>query len=166
VQGARLAGAEVIACVDPLPARREEALRLGATHACAPEELESLTRELTGDGFDVALDAVGHPETTALALQRVRPLGLACAVGMPAAGARLDIDPAEFTVREKRLTGSLYGSDDPALALPALLAHVAAGRLELASLLGPTYPLERIDEAVADALAGNPKRVLVVPTAA
>lgn len=166
VQGARLAGAAVIACVDPLPARRDEALRLGATHACAPEELEALTRELTGDGFDSALDAVGHPETTVLALARVRPLGIACAVGMPAAGARLDIDPSEFTVREKRLTGSLYGSDDPARALPALLANIAAGRLELASLLGPVYPLERIGEAVADALAGNPKRVLVVPTAA
>ena len=166
VQGARLAGAATIACVDPLPARRAEALRLGATHACAPEELETLTRELTGDGFDTALDAVGAPETTVLALARVRPLGVACAVGMPAAGARLDIDPAEFTVREKRLTGSLYGSDDPTRALPGILEHVAAGRLELASLLGPTYPLEQIDDAVADALAGNPKRVLVLPGAA
>lgn len=166
VQGARLAGAGVICCVDPLASRRAEALALGATHACPPEDLETLTRELTNDGFDSALDAVGHPATTVTALARVRPLGTACAVGMAAAGERLDLDPSELTVREKRLTGSLYGSDDPALALPRLLAEVAAGRLELASLLGPVYPLERIDEAIADSLAGNPKRVLVAPAGA
>ena len=46
------------------------------------------------------------------------------------------------------------------------LALAAGGVGELASLLGPTYPLEQIDDAVADALAGNPKRVLVLPGAA
>ena len=42
----------------------------------------------------------------------------------------------------------MYGSGDPAVALPILLEHVAAGRLELAPLLGEVFPLEAIDEAV------------------
>ena len=33
----------------------------------------------------------------------------------------LDLDPAEFTRREKFLTGTMYGSEDPAVALPILL---------------------------------------------
>ena len=62
---------------------------------------------------------------------------------MPPAGARLDLDPAEFTNREKVLTGTVYGSGDPAEALPSLLADVAAGRVLLTPLVGPSFPLER-----------------------
>ena len=39
VQGARIAGATTIVSVDPLAGRREQALRLGATHAVDPDEL-------------------------------------------------------------------------------------------------------------------------------
>ena len=84
-------------------------------------------------------------------------------VGLPAVGRRLDLDPGQFVRREKWLTGTMYGSEDPAVALPVLLEHVRAGRLELASLVGPTYPLDRVDEAIEDALAGTPGRVLVLP---
>ena len=57
----------------------------------------------------------------------------------------------------------MYGSEDPAIALPILLGHVRAGRLDLASLVGPTYPLEQVNEAIAASLAGSPGRVLVAP---
>jgi Zn-dependent alcohol dehydrogenase len=57
----------------------------------------------------------------------------------------------------------MYGSEDPAVALPLLLEHVRAGRLRLAPLLGPTYPLERTEEAVQASLAGSPGRVVVEP---
>src|SRR5439155_24931796 len=39
VQGARIAGAAEIVCVDPLEARREQALSVGATRVASPEEL-------------------------------------------------------------------------------------------------------------------------------
>jgi S-(hydroxymethyl)glutathione dehydrogenase/alcohol dehydrogenase len=84
-------------------------------------------------------------------------------VGLPAVGLRLDLDPGDFTRREKWLTGTMYGSEDPAVALPLLLEHVAAGRLELGSLVGPVFPLERADEAVRASLAGPPGRVVVEP---
>ena len=93
----------------------------------------------------------------------MRPGGRATLVGMPPAGARLDLDPAEFTNREKVLTGTVYGSGDPAEALPALLADVAAGRVLLTPLVGPTFPLTRADEAIQAALAGEPGRVIVIP---
>jgi hypothetical protein len=76
---------------------------------------------------------------------------------------RLDLDPAEFTNREKLLTGTVYGSGDPAQALPSLLADVAAGRILLTPLVGPCFPLERADDAIQAALAGEPGRVIVTP---
>jgi len=85
-------------------------------------------------------------------------------VGLPgSADARLDLEPADFIRREKRLTGTLYGSEDPAVALPILLEHLRAGRLELASMVGPKFPLEQVNEAIAESLAGSPGRVLVLP---
>ena len=163
VQGARLRGATAIVAVDPLPARRSLARAVGATHDCDPADLPALLAALAPDGADCALEAVGSPATAALALASVRPGGRATLVGMPPAGARLDLDPAEFTNREKVLTGTVYGSGDPAEALPALLADVAAGRVLLTPLVGPSFPLERADEAIQAALAGEPGRVIVTP---
>ena len=163
VQGALLAGAELVVSVDPVEARRAQAVRLGATHAVHPDELREAMAELAPDGADYGFDAVGDPSTSALALRNTRSGGTTVLVGLPATGLRLDLDPAEFLRREKSLTGTMYGSEDPAVALPLLLDHIREGRLELASLVGPTYALDEIDAAVAASLAGSPGRVLVTP---
>ena len=161
VQGARIARASAILVVDPVEGRREQALRLGATGACAPEDVKEAVRTLDPEGVDYAFDAVGSPETTALALRWTRGGGTTVVVGLPAAGAKLTLDPLDFTNREKTLTGTIYGSEDPAVALPRLLDLAAAGELELASLVGPRFPLDRADDAFQASLAGSPGRVLV-----
>jgi len=161
VQGARIAGADPILVCDPLEGRREVAVRLGATHATAPDELEALIADVAPGGVDFAFDAVGDPSTSATALRWTRNAGLCTLVGMPATGARLDLDPGDFNRREKRLTGTIYGSEDPAVALPILLDHVRAGRLQLEPMVGPRFPLDGINEAVDASLAGSPGRVLV-----
>ncbi len=163
VQGARIAGAAEILVVDPVDARRGQALALGATRACAPDDVREAVRELDPEGVDYAFDAVGAPATTKLALRWTRSGGTAVVVGLPAAGEKLDLDPFEFSNREKTLTGTIYGSEDPAVALPRLLDLVRAGDLELASLVGPSFPLERADDAFQASLAGEPGRVLVTP---
>jgi S-(hydroxymethyl)glutathione dehydrogenase/alcohol dehydrogenase len=153
VQAARIAEAGRIVAVDPLESRREQALRLGATEAVAPDGVDG--------EFDVALDAVGGAETFALAVRSVRGGGTVVAVGMPPAGVRYDLEPAQLTNEEKTLSGSLYGSEDPATALPRLLDHVRAGRLDLGAAVGPSFPLHDVDAGVRAALAGEPGRVLV-----
>ncbi len=153
VQGARLAGAGRIVAVDPQGERREQALRLGASEAVAPEGVEG--------EFDYAFDAVGGAESFALAVRAARGGGTVVAVGMAPTGVRYELDPAALTNEEKLLTGSLYGSEDPAAALPALIEHVRAGRLDLAGALGPSFPLARVDDAIAASLSGAAGRVLV-----
>jgi len=163
VQGARIAGAETIVVVDPLAPRLELARALGATHTAEPDGLKALLKQVAPDGVDRAFDVVGNPETAALALRFTRSGGTCVIVGIPATGERLDLDFAEFNRREKLLTGTMYGSEDPAVALPILLEHARAGRLRLGELIGPVYPLEQVNEAFDAALAGAPGRVLVAP---
>jgi S-(hydroxymethyl)glutathione dehydrogenase/alcohol dehydrogenase len=118
-------------------------------------------KEALPDGADYAFDAVGNPETTAVAFRWTRNGGVCVIVGLPSAGARLELDPVDFVRRERVLTGTIYGSEDPAVALPLLLEHVRSGRLDLGSQLGPSFTLERVNEAVEASLAGAPGRVLV-----
>ena len=155
VQGARIAGAARIVAVDPVQARRDQALRLGATEACPPDELDGQ--------FDYAFDAVGGEATFALALRSARGAGTVVAVGMAAAGVTYALPPGELTNEEKVVTGSLYGSEDPATMLPRVLELVRAGTLDLEHALGPSFPLERVNEAVEASLAGVAGRVLVAP---
>jgi len=163
VQGARIAGSEAIVVVDPVAARREQVLRLGATHAVHPDDLEEAMAAVSPEGADYGFDAVGDPATSATALRFTRSGGTTVMVGLPPTGLRLDLDPGEFLRREKVLTGTMYGSEDPAVALPILIEHVRAGRLELEPLLGEVFALEAIDEAVQASLALPPGRVLVEP---
>lgn len=164
-QGARIAGAGSVIVVDPVGERRALSLEVGATHTAAPEEAEEAVRSVAPDGVDVAFDAVGTAGTAVAALDLTRAGGTTMLVGLPPAGTRLDLDPAHFLRREKWLSGTMYGSEDPAVALPVLLDHLRAGRLRLAPLVGPTYPLAAADEAVRAALAGSAGRVLVDPGA-
>ena len=163
VQGARIAGAETIVCVDPIEERRAQVQLLGVSAAVEPGELEDALAAVAPDGVDVAFDAVGDPSTSATALRFTRSGGTTVIVGLPAAGLRLDLEPGEFSRREKWLTGTMYGSEDPAVALPILLDHVRAGDLQLAPLVGPVYPLDDIEAAVQASLAGSAGRVLVTP---
>src|SRR5262245_7591792 len=165
VQGSRIAGAATIVVADPVEARLEAATRAGATHVATPDDLRETVRSALPDGVDFAFDAVGDPATSETALRYTRDGGLAVIVGLPAQGLRLDLDPFELIRREKKLTGTLYGSEDPAVSLPAMLELVRSGKLDLASSLGPSFPLDRVDEAVQASLAGAPGRVLVLPAA-
>jgi S-(hydroxymethyl)glutathione dehydrogenase/alcohol dehydrogenase len=153
VQGARIAGAARIVAADPRPERRERALTLGASEALEPGEVAEV--------FDYAFDAVGGAGTFELALRATRAGGTTVAVGMAAAGVRYELDPAQLTNEEKTLTGSLYGSEDPAVALPLALEYVRSGRLDLEGALGPIYPLERVNEAIKASMTEAAGRVLV-----
>jgi Zn-dependent alcohol dehydrogenase len=163
VQGARLAGAATIVVADLHDARRAQAMALGATVAVAPSELAAALAAVAPDGAAFAFDAVGDPATTVVALDATCPGGTCVIVGIPSVGARLDLEPAQFIRREKWLTGTMYGSEDPAVALPALLDLVTQGRLELDGLTGPVFPLDEVNAAVEAALSGVAGRVLVRP---
>jgi Zn-dependent alcohol dehydrogenase len=163
VQGARIAEATTIIVVDPLTARLEQAVALGATHAAHPDDLDAVMADVAPDGVDFAFEVVGSCELAEIALQHTRSHGTTVLVGIPPTGQRLDLDPAQLLRREKWLTGTMYGSEDPAVALPMLLDHVRSGALRLEPLLGPSFSLEEVDAAVRASLEGVAGRVIVRP---
>ncbi len=73
IQGAKACGAAQIIAVDPVPARREAALRFGATEAVAPEEFaDAKTRITAGEGFDYVFEVVGKSATARTAYEMTR----------------------------------------------------------------------------------------------
>ncbi len=95
VQGAKLAGAERIVAVDVAPEKLEHARALGATDvvdASAGDPVEAV-RELTGGrGVEFAFSAIGAATAMAQAIRMCAYAGTATLVGMPLAGAKLDVD--------------------------------------------------------------------------
>jgi S-(hydroxymethyl)glutathione dehydrogenase / alcohol dehydrogenase len=165
VQGARLSGARPIIIVDPIAERCSKGLELGATHAIHPDQLDELMTTLLPEGADYGFEAVGRADSEAAALRWTRAGGTAVFVGLPAAGTQLRVDPFDFAAREKTLTGSIYGSEDPARAMPELLTLVKSRQIKLTPLVGPTYSLDDVNDAFAATLAGESRRVLVHPGA-
>lgn len=164
VQGARIAGAARIIATDPLPARREAALRLGATDVLDPssDDVTARTHALTGVGADYAFDAVGRGALVQAALWAVRNGGTVVCVGAAPLGEQIVIDPAAlFTLSEKKVIGCALGSCNSLRDIPRLVALWRAGRLDLEALITRRRPLAEINEALADLRAGNGIRTVL-----
>ncbi|PRY17155.1 zinc-binding dehydrogenase [Kineococcus rhizosphaerae] len=168
VMGAALVGAGPVVVVDVSADKLALARRLGATHTVDASGLEAAevveaVQEVTRGGADVAVEAVGNPATLAQAFSAVRPGGTVVAVGLSSATATVAVPVNELVQQQKRLVGSLYGSANPPVDLPRLLALHRAGRLPLEDLLGATYPLEETADAYDALRAGAVGRAVVLP---
>ncbi|HLK15494.1 MAG TPA: Zn-dependent alcohol dehydrogenase [Fimbriimonadaceae bacterium] len=163
VMGARLAGAEAILAVDPLPARRAAALELGATHAFEPSPnlVESIKRHTGGRGADYAFEAIGRPETQELCLAVTRPGGTVVFSGLSPMGSKTNLPGAVLVREEKTVKGSYYGSANPPVDFLRYAELFQAGNLPLDRLISKTYPLEQINEAFGEMLSGVVRRGVV-----
>ncbi len=84
VKMAQQSGAEKIFAIDPLPGRRELAMRLGATHALDAKQgdvARTLHEILGGPGVDVAIELTGNYAGLNTALRCARLCGTVCAAG-------------------------------------------------------------------------------------
>ncbi|MDJ1135002.1 alcohol dehydrogenase catalytic domain-containing protein [Streptomyces iconiensis] len=159
VLGARAAGASPLIAVDPVAAKRELALRLGAGHAFTPEEAAEAVPELTGGGAEFAFEAVGSPGVMGACLAAVGRGGKVVSVGLPAPDRTLETVPAlAFAGEGKSLIGSYMGDAVPRRDIPRYLAlwraglmpveHMHTGTLELT-----TPEVNRALESLADGTA-------------
>jgi S-(hydroxymethyl)glutathione dehydrogenase/alcohol dehydrogenase len=166
VQGAAHAGAGRVIAVDPVPLKREAALRLGATDALATmDEATELARSLTdGQGADSAIITVGvlSGEHIARAFEAVRKGGTVVVTAVaPMALSSIPISPFMLAMYQKRLQGCLYGMMSPSSDVPRLLSMYEQGRLKLDELVSRTYRLEDINTGYDDLHAGTNIRGII-----
>ncbi len=160
IQGARIAGASRIFAIDPIEQRRIVAGQVGATVTLSPVDVVPLVRAMTVAGVDCAIECVGSIATMQDAFNMIRDGGRAIVVGLPAYTDLLDI-PAIMLLREKKLSGSIYGSCSPHRDFAKIAALGESGKLNFARLVDKTRPFAEINEGFAEMRAGSFTRVVL-----
>ena len=165
VQGARLAGAATIIAVDVAADKEDLALRCGATSfLVAAKDLAKQVRGLTERrGADVAIECVGRGSTIRQAWASTRRGGRAVVVGIGRNDDRAEFGALEVFHFARSLTGCVYGSSDPDVEVPKLVAAWQDGRLDLDALATDRTDLGGIDEAFVRMREGHGGRTLVIP---
>ena len=160
VMGAVAAGAGQVIAIDPVASKRELALSLGAHIALDPQEH---VRDIASGGVDIAIEAVGRPETLLLAYEATTRGGTTVSVSLPRSHETLTISAVSLVVEERTLKGSYLGSSNPNSMIPELVRWWRDGRLPIEQLVAGTVGLEQINEAM-DALAtGRVARQILRP---
>lgn len=162
IQGARIAGAAEIVAVDLMENKRENAKRFGATHACAPDDLDALKAELTdGNGFDYAFEAIGLPQTIRAAFDAARRGGTAVVVGVGRTDQIVEFNAFELFYLEKTLMGTIYGSADVRRDFHRMIRLWRTGRLDLEGMITQKMGLDDINQAFDDMKAGKVIRTVI-----
>lgn len=132
-----------IVVVDAAESRRKAALDRGADVVLGPDEdVVGTVRGLTdGLGAQVAIEAVGVPETFELCAAVVRPGGTVANVGVHGAPATLHLE--DLWIKNVTITTGLVDT----FTTPRLLAMLAAGRLELPGLITHRFGLDEMQDA-------------------
>ena len=167
VQGAKLAGARVVAAIDPVEFKREKAMEFGATHthASIDEALAALGDTTWNRGFDkvIMTCGVGNGDVLGQAFWLGGKRSKIVVTNIHPTGEGSIAVPAVFlTVFEKQLIGSLFGSANPRKDIPKLLELYTQGQLDLDGLVTRTYTLDGINEGYADMNAGKNIRGVLV----
>jgi alcohol dehydrogenase len=128
-----------IVAIDLADSRLASALRFGAdiTINNGREDALALVMELTdGLGADVALEAVGVPQTFELATELIRPGGHVANIGVHGKPAALHLE--KLWVRDVTITTGLVDT----FSIPRLLRLITEGRLDPSLFVTHHYPLE------------------------
>jgi S-(hydroxymethyl)glutathione dehydrogenase/alcohol dehydrogenase len=163
VNAARIAGANRIIAIDPVGSKRALAEQVGATDSFAPgeERLKEQIVELTRGGVHHAIEAVGRISAGELALSLLRRGGTATIVGMMPLAERLSMGALDL-LAEKKLQGSLMGSNRFPLDIPRLVDFYLAGRLDLDALVAERIGLDAVNRAMDKLRSGESARSVIL----
>jgi Zn-dependent alcohol dehydrogenase len=156
VQAARLAGASLVAVVDTNPRKEAIARQLGATDVeiiTGAGDIGRMTRGLAPAGFDAVFECVGRADLLEAAVGALAWGGNAVIVGLPPAGARMDLEIRALS-RDQGLLGCRMGGVDPHREIPRLAGLYRSGELAVDPLITKVVPLEAGPELVADLRRG------------
>ena len=163
IAGAAIAGAGRIIAVDRQQSKLDLARHFGATDtvdASAGNVAEQVI-ELTGGGVHHAIEAVGLKVTAEQGFAMLRRGGTATIIGMIPLGTMLELHGADF-LAEKKIQGSLMGSNRFPVDMPRFVDFYMNGRLDLDSMIARRIKLEQVDEAFAELRRGEHARSIIM----
>jgi S-(hydroxymethyl)mycothiol dehydrogenase len=165
IMGARLAGASKIIAIDLDAAKLEIAKQFGATHTVLASEgdvVDAVQAITDGNGADVCIEAVGHPQVLEQAFYARDLAGTVVQVGVPNPEMRIELPMIDFFGRGGRLKPSWYGDCLPSRDFPMLIDLYLQGRLDLDRFVSETIALDQVEEAFHRMERGEVLRSVVV----
>ncbi|MCO1656217.1 alcohol dehydrogenase catalytic domain-containing protein [Pseudonocardia humida] len=155
-------GASRVIAVDTNKFRLAKALEFGATDAVEAGEgaVGDVLAMTDGLGVDVAIEAVGYPETLRTAAALVRPGGTVANVGVH--GVPVELPMQDLWIRNITLTMGLVDT----VSVPTLLTMVASGRIPAERMGTHRFTFAEMDHAYdvfANAAANEALKVVITP---
>jgi L-iditol 2-dehydrogenase len=159
---AKLKGARVIV-VGRNPVKLELARRFGADELVdirTESDPVAAVRRLTpeGRGADVAIEAVGTPETWEQAIAMARPGAVVNLFGGCKGGTQIKVDTRRLHYDELEIIGVFHHT--PRYVRTAL-SLIASGQIDANALIVDEMPLERLEEAFQLMISGATLKVAI-----
>ncbi|MDW3204960.1 MAG: S-(hydroxymethyl)glutathione dehydrogenase/class III alcohol dehydrogenase [Alphaproteobacteria bacterium] len=166
LQGARLAGANMIVGVDINPSKKEMAERFGMTHFVNPKEVEGdlvpYLVDLTGGGADYSFECVGNTTLMRQALECAhKGWGESIIIGVAGAGQEISTRPFQL-VTGRSWRGTAFGGARGRTDVPKIVDWYMDGKIEIDPMITHTMPLNDINNAFDLMHAGESIRSVVL----
>jgi alcohol dehydrogenase len=141
-------GASLIIGIDAIEGRLSLSREMGADEVIdfTQEDPVAAIKRLTGGrGVDVAIEALGKPETFEWALAATRPGGIVSSLGVYGGKLEIPVEPFVYGIGDKKILTTLCpGGKERMRKLMELVRH---GRIDLGKLVTHSFPLDSIEEA-------------------
>jgi S-(hydroxymethyl)glutathione dehydrogenase/alcohol dehydrogenase len=166
VQGARIAGADMIVGVDINPDRRALAEKFGMTHFVNPKEvgddIVAHLVEVTNGGADHSFECVGNPTLMRQALECAhKGWGKSTIIGVAGAGKEISTRPFQL-VTGRVWQGSAFGGARGRTDVPGIVDWYMEGKINIDDLITHVLPLDQINEGFDLMTRGESIRSVVV----
>jgi S-(hydroxymethyl)glutathione dehydrogenase/alcohol dehydrogenase len=166
IQGARLAGADMIVGVDLNPAREALGRKFGMTHFVNPSTVEGDVVghlvELTKGGADYSFECVGNVNLMRQALECAhKGWGVSTIIGVAGAGQEISTRPFQL-VTGRRWIGSAFGGARGRTDVPRIVDWYMEKKINIDDLITHTLKLEQINEGFDLMTRGESIRSVVV----
>ncbi len=165
IQGARIAGADMIVGVDINPDRKAIAEKFGMTHFVNPTEVEGdlvpYLVDLTKGGADYSFECIGNVEVMRQALECChKGWGTSVIIGVAPAGAEISTRPFQL-VTGRNWRGTAFGGAKGRTDVPGIVDWYMDGKINIDDLITHTMELDKINEAFDLMHAGKSIRSVI-----
>jgi len=146
VQGARMAGANMIIGIDLNEKRKKLAEKFGMTHFIDGKDSVQKIIDLTGGGADYSFECIGNVEVMRQALECChRGWGVSVIIGVAGAGQEIRTRPFQL-VTGRVWKGTAFGGARGRTDVPKIVDWYMEKKINIDDLITHVLPLERINE--------------------